>query len=178
MTLVVRSPLDMAALLPAIRAQIKTIDAQLPLTNARSAREVVRASLGTRPGATYLLVALGALAMLLAAIGIYGIFSYHVTQRTQEMAIRLAVGAQRAHVLGLVIGNAMRLAGLGLGCGLLLALGLTRLLSKQLFGVRPSDPLTFAVIAGTLALVALVASYLPARRATRVDPMLALRYEG
>jgi ABC-type antimicrobial peptide transport system permease subunit len=118
-----------------------------------------------------------ALALGLACIGIYGVISYLVGQRTQEIGIRLALGAKRLDVLRLILGEGMKMAALGLLIGIVAALGLTRLMAKLLFGVSATDPLTFAAVAALLAIVALAACYIPARRAMRVDPMVALRYE-
>jgi putative ABC transport system permease protein len=117
------------------------------------------------------------MAMLLAVIGIYGVMSYFVNHRTHEIGIRLALGAQRRDILGMVTKLGLRLAGIGVVIGIVLALGLTQLITGFLYGVKPTDPVTYAAVAITLVIVALFACYIPARRAMRVDPMVALRYE-
>jgi putative ABC transport system permease protein len=124
-----------------------------------------------------LLSAFGALALLLAAVGIYGVMSFIVAQRTSEIGVRMALGAQRRDVLGLISRQGMLRAGFGLLAGLLVSVALTRVLTSQLFAVSALDPLTFVAVLFVLAGVALGACYLPARRASRVDPMVALRYE-
>jgi putative ABC transport system permease protein len=117
------------------------------------------------------------LALVLSSVGIYGVISYVVGQRTHEIGIRIALGAQRKDVLALVLGEGTRTTLLGVGIGLIAALGLTRLMASVLYGVSATDPLTFVAVAGVLAAVALAATYIPARRAMRVDPIVALRYE-
>jgi ABC-type antimicrobial peptide transport system permease subunit len=138
---------------------------------------VIARSLASRRFAMILLGVFAALALVLASIGIYGVISYIVGQRTHEIGIRMALGARRGHVLKIVLGQGVRLALLGVMIGLTAAAGLTRLMTRILYGVSATDPLTFAVVAIVLTLVALAACYIPARRAVRIDSMVALRYE-
>jgi len=139
--------------------------------------EIISDSLAAKRFAMMLLGAFATAAVLLASVGIYGVISYFVGQRTREIGVRMALGAQVSHVLRLVVGEGIELTLLGLCCGLTGAVGLTRFLSTLLYGVRPTDPLTFLAVSVLLAGVALLACYLPARRATQVDPLAALRQE-
>jgi ABC-type antimicrobial peptide transport system permease subunit len=139
--------------------------------------EVVSDSIAARRFTMILLGVFAALALVLSAVGMFGVISYVTGQRTQEIGIRMALGAQRSDVLRLVLGHGMRVALLGVAIGMAAALGLTRLMASQLYGVSAKDPLTFVGVAALLTLVALAACYIPARRAMRVDPIVALRYE-
>jgi ABC-type antimicrobial peptide transport system permease subunit len=138
---------------------------------------LVDRSLGTDRLITMLSSCFGGLALLLASIGLYGVMSYAVARRTNEIGIRMALGARRSNVLRLVLGHGSKLAFLGVAVGIVAALGLTRFLSSLLFDVKPTDPLTYTAVSVVLGGVALLASYIPALRATKVDPMVALRYE-
>jgi putative ABC transport system permease protein len=140
-------------------------------------QDVLSGSLGRRRFNMVLLAAFAALALVLASIGIYGVLSYSVSRRVHEIGIRMALGAGRREVLHLVVGEGMAASLIGVAAGVAAALALTRLMSHMLYGVRPTDLLTFLACAILLGAVALLASYIPARRATKVDPMVALRYE-
>ena len=175
--LAVRSSLPTDRMVAAIREQVRALDRDQPVTGIATMDERVSRTLSEPRFNTLLLGLFAGVAMLLAALGIYGVMSYVVTQRRPEFAIRMALGAHGSDVLRLVIGQGMKLTLIGVGTGLLGAFALTRLMQQLLFGVSAADPLTFAVIALLLALVALVACWLPARRATKVDPLVALRYE-
>jgi putative ABC transport system permease protein len=176
LAVVVRSTLEPGALIPALRATALGLRADVPLS-FRTLHEVFSASLDQRRFSLVIFGAFATVALLLAATGVYGVMSYAVTERTHELGIRMALGAQTGAVLRLVIGQGVRLALAGIGLGLAASLSVTRLLGTQVHGVSPTDPLTFAGIALLLLAVAVLACWLPARRAMRVDPMIALRYE-
>jgi putative ABC transport system permease protein len=177
MTLVVRSPRDPADIIQAAKQQIWTLDKSLPPTDARTMNAVIAASTEPQKFNLTLLTIFAAIALVLAAIGVFGVVSYSVTQRTQEFGIRLALGAQRSDILRLTFGEATRLATAGAAIGLLGAAALTRFMSTLLFAVSPYDPLTFVLVAIFLLSVAAAACIIPARRAMQVDPIVALHYE-
>ena len=177
LTMVARTSSDPQALIASVRREVIALDSELPVFNVRTLEETLSRSVAQPRFNTLLLAIFAGLALLLTAIGLYGVMAYSVTQRTRELGIRLALGAQRSNVLSLVIRQGMMLAGIGLGVGTVVAFALTRLMESFLFGVSATDPLTFGGIALLLAVVALAACFIPARRATKVDPMVALRYE-
>ena len=177
MTFVVRTSGDPAALAGAARAAIQSIDADQPVADLRTMNHFLAESVARARFAATMLGVFAALALALAGVGVYGVMSYAVAQRTHEIGVRVALGAQGRDVLRLVVGQGMALAGAGLAAGLLGAFALTRLLSSLLFEVSATDLATYATLTGFLLLVALLACLVPARRATRVDPMVALRYE-
>ena len=167
-------PADVAGTL---RRSVNEIDPQLPLSNVRTMTQVAGSSLASQQFILLLMTVFGSLALALTAVGIYGVLSYQVTQRTHEIGIRIALGAQIRDVLQLVIRQGMSLVLIGLCIGLVGAVALTRVIATLLFGVGAKDPLTFLAVAALLSVVAFVACYVPARRATKVDPLVALRYE-
>ena len=177
MTLVVRANTDPRTLIGAIREQIRALDPSLPVYDMKAMRAVVGESLARERFIALVLIVFAMLALVLAAVGIYGVMAYSVAQRTQEIGIRMALGAQMTDVLRLVLKDGMKLALIGVVIGLAGAFGLTRLMKTLLFGVTPTDATTFITVSCLLVIVALVACYLPARRATKVDPLVALRYE-
>jgi predicted permease len=177
LTLVVRTSGDPASLVPAIRNEVRTLDEGVTVSQVQTIEQVVADSTAQPRFYLLLLGIFAAVALTLAAVGIYGVMSYSVARRTHEIGVRMALGAKRSDVLKLVTGQGMILALSGAAAGLAGALPLTHLMASLLYGVRPADPLTFAVVSALLAAVAVLASYIPARRAARVDPMVALRYE-
>ena len=177
MTLLVRTTTDPLSVVGAVRGAVLSIDPNQPISNVSTLEKVVDESIAQRRLNMLLMGLFGGLAMLLSAVGIYGLLSHAVTQRTQEMGIRMALGAQVSDVLKLVLKQGMMLALAGEAIGLAGAFALTRLIRGLLFGVTPNDVTTFVVVAGVLGVVALLACYVPARRATKVDPLIALRYE-
>jgi putative ABC transport system permease protein len=176
-SLILRTHLPATAVAPELHRAIWKIDPTVAIPSISSMGQIVSESLAPQRFETLLTSLFAAAALLLACLGIYGVVSYSVVRRTREIGIRMALGAQKADMLRRVIRQGMTPALLGLGAGLIGALGFTRLLSSLLFGVKPTDLLTFTVVSLILTGVAALASYIPARRATRVDPMVALRYE-
>ena len=172
----VLSPLTMSSTsLPAADAMSRSKD--MPLSNVKSMDDLLEISLGQRRLSMILLGAFSAIALVLASIGIYGVLAYSVTQRSRELGIRMALGAARSRVLRLVIGQGMVLVIIGIGIGLVGAFALTRLLANQLYSITPTDPATFVGVGFLLAAIAFLATLVPALRATRVDPVVALREE-
>ena len=176
-TIVVRTAGDPQALSSRIREQILAVDPNQPVYDVKTMDQRVAASMEAQRFAVVLLGAFGTLALILAAIGLYGVLAFTVSQRTREIGIHLALGAQRLDVLTMVIRQGMLLVFIGAGLGVVGAYSLTRLIQSLLFGVTATDPLTFVLVPIVLGVVGFIACYVPARRATKVDPLVALRYE-
>jgi putative ABC transport system permease protein len=177
LTLVVRARNDAGGLVPSIRSAMASLDREVTLSEIQTMEEVVNTS-NAQP--RFLMTLIGTfafVALLLAAVGIYAVMSYTVSRRTHEIGIRMALGAKQGDVLRLVVGQGMTVALIGAAVGLAGSLLLVRLLKSLLYGVQPTDPLTFVLVPLLLCGIALLATYIPARRAARVDPMRALRYE-
>ncbi len=177
MTLVIRSANDPADLTAAVRREVQAVDPNQPVYNVRTMEEVINLSISNRKLNMTLLTIFAGLATLLAVVGIYSVMSYLVTQHTREIGIRVALGARPSNILRLVLGQGLTLTLVGVGVGALAAFGLTRLMSSLLYGVEGTDPLTYVSVSLLLIAVALAACYVPARRAMKVDPLVALRYE-
>jgi ABC-type antimicrobial peptide transport system permease subunit len=175
--MVVRTANNPAAQIPALRKALASNKAQQVVYGAETLEEVIAGSLAARRFSMVLLGIFAALAVVLSSIGIYGVISYLVEQRIQEIGTRIALGAQRGDVMRLILGRGFALTLRGVASGSLLALILSRQMKKIIYGVSTSDPITFAAVAVLLIAIALLACYVPARRAMRVDPMIALRYE-
>jgi len=177
MTVVMKTAVPPVSLSDAVKAQVASIDPNLPLSNVRTLDEIVAKSVSQQRFYVTLLGVFASVALVLAAIGIFGVLSYAVSQRTREIGIRMALGAQGRSVIRLIVWQAMLLVAAGVAAGTAAALYLSQTMTKMLFSITPTDPATFASVAGVLVAVALFASYLPARRATKVDPIVALRAE-
>jgi ABC-type antimicrobial peptide transport system permease subunit len=174
---VIRAKADSLSTASPVRNEFESLDAQLAPSKIRTLDQVIAESTARTNFNVLLLSVFAVVALSLAAVGIYGLMSYAVEQRTQEIGIRMALGADRSRILRLVLGQSMKLSAIGTALGLLAALGLTWFLGRLLFAVKPTDPLAYATVVVILAAVALFAAFVPARRATQVDPMLALRRE-
>jgi putative ABC transport system permease protein len=174
---VVRAANDSASLESPIRSAIRELDPSLPVYNLWSMNEVVSKSMVQPRFLALLLATFSGIALFLAAIGIYGVMAYSVAQRTQEIGVRMALGARPLHVLRLVFGQSLGMLLIGTVIGLAGAFALTRLMRTLLFEITATDPLTYVTVIGLLTVVALLACYIPARRAAKVDPLIALRYE-
>ncbi|HLJ41841.1 MAG TPA: FtsX-like permease family protein, partial [Candidatus Acidoferrales bacterium] len=177
MTLAIRTPGPSSGLVEEVKKQVWSLDSQLPVSDVQMMEDLMVESLATQRFNMLLLGLFAVLALILAAVGIYGLISYGISQRTHEIGIRIALGAQRGAVLRMVMGEGAKLVFLGIAIGSAGAFALTRLMASLLFEVKPTDPSTFAGVAILLAIVALAACYIPARRAMKVDPMVALRHE-
>ncbi len=176
-TLVVMTEHDPSSLVPPIRETVRLIDRSVLVQRAQTMEELLRNRTAPQRFLAALLGSFGGLAILLASLGIHGVLAYSISQRTREIGVRMALGASPGGVLRMVVGHGMALTGVGVAIGVVAALGLSRFLREQLYEVSPADPLTYGAVALLLAAVALLASWVPARRAARVDPMTALRYE-
>lgn len=177
LSLVMRTAGDPSLETSALRSALAEIDPNQPLVKVRTMEENMATTVAQPRFRTWLIGILAMLALVLAAVGVYGVMSYTVTQRTSEIGVRVALGAQPQDVFRTIVGQGLRLALFGVAVGLAAALAITRLLQNFLFGISAYDPFTFIAVSALLTLVAVAASYFPARRATRVDPMIALRYE-
>jgi putative ABC transport system permease protein len=160
-----------------LQRAVSQINPQQLIYGAHTMEEIISSDLGERRFLTVLIGIFAALALVMSCVGIYGVISFLATERTHEIGVRMALGAERRDVLRMVVGEGAKMATIGIAFGLVAALGLTRLMAKLLFGISAHDPLTFVGVGALLGFVALAACYIPARRAAKVDPMVALRYE-
>jgi putative ABC transport system permease protein len=177
MTMILETGVPPTSLTDAVRAEVYAVDSSLPVSNVSTLDAIVAKSISQQRFYMLLLTIFAGVALALAAIGIFGVLSYAVSQRTREIGIRMALGAQARSVVRLIVRQALLLVACGVAAGLALGLLLSQTMTKMLFDIQPTDPATYAVVSAVLAAVALVASYVPARRATRVDPIVALRSE-
>jgi putative ABC transport system permease protein len=177
LTLLVRTHGEPLEIVGAVREQVRAIDKDVPVTHVQTMSQVFDASVAQQRFSMLIVGLFAGLALILSTVGIYGVMAYSVAQRSHEIGVRMALGAQTAQVLKLILKDGMKLAVVGVVMGLAGAFALTRLLTTLLFGVKPNDGMTLVVVSLGLLFVAFVACYLPARRATKVDPLVALRYE-
>jgi putative ABC transport system permease protein len=177
MNVEIRTRIDPLSLVPQIRELVAQIDRNIPISDVRTQQEQVSESLLQQRLFARLSSFFGLLALLLVGVGLYGLVAYAAAQRTHEIGVRIALGAPREDILQLVVGQGLKVTLIGVGIGVVVAFVLTRFISSLLYGVKPADPVTFGAVSLILIAVALLASYLPARRATKVDPTVALRYE-
>jgi putative ABC transport system permease protein len=177
MTFVVKTTPDAAAMLPAVKSAIREVNPNQTFSKTATLDQLVNDSLRQRRFNLFLLVSFAALALTLAGIGVYGSINYSTRQRTHEIGLRMALGAQTSDVIRLIVGHGLMLSLTGIAIGLVASFWLTRLMKGMLFGISATDPVTFIGISLLLALIGLLASWIPARRATKVDPLVALRYE-
>lgn len=177
MSLIARTSLDPVRMARQVRAEVAAIDARVPVLDVTSMKLLVRSSLHESEVSASIVGALGLIGLVLAAIGLYGVVSYTVAERTREIGIRMALGAQQSDATRLILRQGLALTGVGIAIGLVCAFYATRLLEGMLFGVSLRDPITFVAVIALMCAAALLASYVPARRAARVDPMVSLRYE-
>ena len=177
MTLVLRTQAEPNSMVGTVRGEVQRLDPDLAVFNVKTMQDLVGGSLAQPRFRTLLLAVFSGMALILAATGLYGVIAYAVTQRTNELGVRMALGAQKSDVLKMVVGEGAQLAAIGIGIGLLVAFPLMRIISRLLFGVNAADPLTFAATSSLILVVALAASYLPALKAIKVDPLVALRHE-
>jgi putative ABC transport system permease protein len=173
--LAIRTDVDPMSIASAVRAAVWAVDPEQPIYRLRPMEEIVSAQIENRSLQRTLLVVFAGLALFIASVGLYGVLSYRVTNRTREIGVRVALGATSTRVARMIMGQGIALTGIGLITGVLASAALARLIETQLYGVKPTDAITYTAVADTVVVVALLACYIPARRATKVDPLIALR---